>query len=456
MSNNKNDIKIYKVDYFVIAPFRIRDKKAFQRGMLEASSKKLWQQNNRNKGSLKEHLLAFLGQQTAEMDTVITPGHAFQTNFQNSEDRFLSTWKSDIRFVKQNDEELTIGNPTAQPEQTMELYIAPNYACGIAVLPLSGKQETLSDVVKMNYVLHKTDLKQAPKMKRKSSFDRSTGTHIWTDIQVSPTMGESRCGTLLDIFEHAMPAKEYVWDNPNRLVMATYVSIAADENTDMELVKKNIISIGQVKNDSYQFAWNSLGEVSELYSNILAYATPEGFVCCVLNDQGDKAGEFIRNFGTDAFRKSYLPIFFSSILADLIVTNAIRNLDEVAGNTKEQNLVREAQLAVSLTPSHYEHLIRLMRICKDGRQFDEKASTIRDHIEARKMQLESYLNLILGFIGVGQVVFAILEFTGVNFVFGDNFANSLWGKGIVLFFEIVFLVAIIYFILYVRKGGRKR
>lgn len=448
---NQSAIPIDKVEYYLIAPFRIRDKKAFEKSITNALSSDLWTPIDRNKGSLAEHLLMFLGLRSSAEDPILTTGLAYQTNFQSSKDSFLSTWKSDIRFVKQNDKDYDIENPVVQPNQTMELYIAPNRSCGIAVLHLSGKQKTLSEVVEMNYILHKTDSKQAPKMKRKSGFDSTTRTPIWSDMEIPSSPGETQCGTLLDIFKHAMPTKEYIWENHNKLVMATYVAVNASKN-DKELVQKDIVNIGQTKNNSYQFAWNSLGAVTELYSNILAYATPEGFACCVMNDQGAEAGDFIRNFGTDAFRKSYLPIFLSTVMADIIVTNAIRHIDTVARCEKEHNLVREAQLAVSLSPSHYDHLIRLMDICKKGRQFDDKAASIRDHIEARKMQLESNVNYILGFIGVGQVVFAILQLTGVNYILGEHFGNSPGAKWTVIVTGIIFIAAIVVYFARLFKG----
>ena len=145
---------------------------------------------------------------------------------------------------------------------------------------------------------------------------------------------------------------------------------------------------------------------------------------------------------------------------DQLYVSAIRNLDKVATDVKERDYLREAHLVLVIPPSQYEHLNKQMAQILQGRNLNEKYETIRDSITSRKelieyerLQVEKEnqriaverkaqddklrrceeerrdardrrINFLLGFIGVGQVIFAILQLLGANNVMGVNIANS--------------------------------
>ena len=111
-------------------------------------------------------------------------------------------------------------------------------------------------------------------------------------------------------------------------------------------------------------------------------------------------------------------------MAEMTYTSALRHLNDVARSSKEQDRLREARLSVTLSVSHYDHLNRLMKSLLRNRDFDAKYQAIQSSIDSRKMKLENERNLLLGFIGIGQVVFAILQLLGAEYVMGFSVANS--------------------------------
>ena len=196
-----------------------------------------------------------------------------------------------------------------------------------------------------------------------------------------------------------------------------------------------------------------------MFNNILTSSSREGFAAIAISHDPEHELPFIVDFGT-TFNQSYLPLYLATTMADQVYVGAIRNMDQIATNVKEQDYLREARLVMAIPPSPYEHLNRQMERILQGRNLNEKYETIRESILSRKEQIEferlevekqnrrialqkkeedekmrreieekretrdRRINFLLGFIGIGQVVFAILQLLGANNVMGNCVADS--------------------------------
>lgn len=440
--------------YFLIAPFRIIDWRGFESGLPS-----IWQPNHSyNSYSVKEHIASFLGYVEDSSDSILSSGLAYEGDLQQSEIKLLSSFKGSLLLCKSDGLSLVDYADPLTASNFVRLHLSPNRKCGLATISISCGTSTLGDVVDINYILHKSDLSQIPFFKKRSGFDKEKKEPVY-----------SVKGTLMDVFNNLMPENGFIWENPARFVTACYVQVIYEQK-DREEIDHALTLLGQAKDSSYELDDSAKSKILNLYENILTYSSPEGFACCVLNDCPGKEIPFIAD-SVNTFKNSYLPLYLTSVLSDLVLTSSLRNLNSIASDIKEQDRIREAGLAITLSPSHYYHLNRLLVSCLDGRNLHDKIVAIHDSIDARRGQLERErmeiekqrqdlavqkqqqiekqdrsINYILGFIGIGQVVFAILEMTGVSRIFGDSFAEGSWGKGIVFFCSLLFIVAIFIYI----------
>ena len=150
-------------------------------------------------------------------------------------------------------------------------------------------------------------------------------------------------------------------------------------------------------------------DVHNLFDNIFVHASPEGFCGAfqIIDDQ--QSTKFMQKSST-TFLKSYLPIYSECVLLDLASFQLINrkhknNLHELS----EQ--FRELKLTQILPISRYSHLLQLKRIINGALSIMPKIESVSNYIdnikEERNRNQERMLNSLLGFMGVGQVLFAI-------------------------------------------------
>ena len=453
-------ISVISAEYYLIAPFHINNWSSFSTNLPA-----IWKPNHSyNERSIKEHVANYLGYVESSHNSLLSSGIAYEGNLQHSNDKFLTSWKGDITLCTSDGDNHPKAKQKLSPDNIVAMHVAPNKTSGLAIIKLKSSGGTLEEVVTTNYYLHKSDMAQSPYMKMKTGFDRENNR---------PVFGVR--GVLLDIFKKILPNESYEWENPARFVTATYVQIDSSANKDIKGIKKQLALLGQAKDDTYLLSDSAIDDSVELYQNIWTYASAEGFASVVLNDTPGNAPQFIRDSAI-TFEKSYLPLFLTNVIADTVLSNALRNLDIVASDVHEQNKIRETRLVIALSASHYEHLNRLLFCCRSGRNLEEKYSSIVECIDARRMQLERErleiekkqqeaeqirrkqednrdrsINYILGFIGIGQVIFAILQMTGVDDIFGESFASGLFGKAFAWFWSGLFLVAIGFYLFRLAK-----
>lgn len=461
--------KVIKADYYFIAPIRVTDWALFSQ---EFDENKGWSRaTDANEFSLKEQIVDFLGMKKKEgVKSLVAAGEKWTRELQKSGNKAaFSYYKGDIELYSEVSVKDAKGNvidrvlePLANcnkklvPGLVLELYIAPNKKNALAVIKLSLPKDTIcsfEDVVNTSYHLHKTDTfdpnkkigsYQAPIIFVKTGYDKDKKLDIYEYRE--------GCLTLAHVLKAALPSAGYELDNVARFHTATFVKIdaSADAINDNKLTE-DLVHLGQLKDYNYDISQEERNNVVHLFENIWTYNSLEGFAC-VVKCHGASDPDFIVN-SENTFEKSYLPLFLTTLMAEMTYTSALRHLNDVARSSKEQDRLREARLSVTLSVSHYDHLNRLMKSLLRNRDFDAKYQAIQSSIDSRKMKLENERNLLLGFIGIGQVVFAILQLLGAEYVMGFSVANSRALDIASIVMSSVFTALIIYLLirLFTRK-----
>ena len=83
-----------------------------------------------------------------------------------------------------------------------------------------------------------------------------------------------------------------------------------------------------------------------------------------------------------------------------------------------------------------------MQLERERLEIEKKQQDAEQSRRKQEEDRDRSINYILGFIGIGQVIFAILQMTGVNSIFGKSFADGFYGKAFVWFWSGLFLVFI--------------
>ena len=141
-------------------------------------------------------------------------------------------------------------------------------------------------------------------------------------------------------------------------------------------------------------------DVHNLFDNIFVHASPEGFCGAfqIIDDQ--QSTKFMQKSSTTFLKSLDLASF------QLINRKHKNNLHELS----EQ--FRELKLTQILPISRYSHLLQLKRIINGALSIMPKIESVSNYIdnikEERNRNQERMLNSLLGFMGVGQVLFAIL------------------------------------------------
>lgn len=462
--------KVIKARYYFVAPLRVTDWTSFSK---EINEKEGWKRTtDANEFSLKEQVVGFLGMEKRDnVNGIVAEGEKWTRELQKSGNKAaFSYFKGDIKFYSEEKIKDAKGkvidrvlkpiagcNEKLTPYLVLELYISPNKRNALAVICLHlPDNETCSfeEVVNTNYHLHKTDVfkserklgdYQAPILFVKTGFDKEEKKDVYEF--------KEGCLTLAHVLKAALPSAGYELDNVARFHTATYVKIDASSDVNDKWLTDNLIHLGQSKDFTYEISLEERNNVVHLFENIWTYNSLEGFAC-VVKSHGDKDPDFIVN-SESTFEKSYLPLFLTTLMADLTYTDGLRHINEVATSSEDRDRLREARLAVTLSVSHYDHLNRLMKSLTKNRDFDAKYIAIQSSIDSRRMQIEKArekreesrarrIDCLLGFIGIGQVVFAILQLLGANNVMGVCVANS----SILNIFSIVMLAIFTGLIIY--------
>lgn len=431
--------KVLNSDFYFICPLIITDWAAFKKNM----EHKMWTEYSKYRSySIKPLLASFLGATKAE-DFPISCGMQFQGEIQNCENALFASFhdeKNSFVFIDKKGTQIKGIGEKYNMNPTMQLYVSPNKCSALYLLKLTTDSiSTLTEVENASYVLHKTDHKQAP--------------FIYND-------GINTGKNLRNIIEETLPNGGYSWESESRFISATYARIdASSKDFNIKEVQDTLVRLSLCKDQKYRISDEEVKRVLPVFNNILTSSSREGFAAIAISHDPEHELPFIVDFGT-TFNQSYLPLYLATTMADQVYVGAIRNMDQIATNVKEQDYLREARLVMAIPPSPYEHLNKQMERILQGRNLNEKYETIRESILSRKEQIEferlevekqnqrialqkkeedekmrreieekretrdRRINFLLGFIGIGQVVFAILQLLGANNVMGNCVADS--------------------------------
>lgn len=153
------------------------------------------------------------------------------------------------------------------------------------------------------------------------------------------------------------------------------------------------------------------------------------------------------------FLKSYLPIFIENQIVELI---SVHMLDKKVPckllELSEQ--FRELKLMEYMPVSRYSHLLQLRKIISRALSISPKIDTVSGYLDALREHNERHhefiISFLLGFMGVGQVLYAALDLWRTAFE-----TNRIVWKSVAsiysLFFIIFVTIIIILFSSYIKK-----
>ena len=329
----------------------------------------------------------------------------------------------------------------------------------------------------LNYQLHKSDRQQSPKIYMKGQDGE------WV---CSPGRA-----TLVEIINGMLPENAFEYAYRDRFISSTLLRLDTSDNPDEAEISDSLVRLGLAEDHKYKTSAEASSKVRRLFDNIMTYASNEALATVVLSPDPDNEREFITDFNKKAFNKSYLPLYLAAILADNCLKSALRHLDTIADNPDEQDRLREARMVYSFEPAQHTHLNKLMESIRADRQFELKYEAVTQSVEARRIRNESrrlkleeearkleeaarrleeervarqeaaqarrdrFMNLLLGFIGIGQVVFAVLQLAGANYIFGRSDRADSIVQYLSFTLSVVFIGLIIWLIIYLLKKPKK-
>lgn len=460
--------KVLEADYYFLCPIHIQDWSLFERNL----SQSMWQVDSRYRSySIKPILAAFLGKSQSE-EFPIAPGLSFLGNLQKSDNPKISSLNKPVSFIDKKGTAIEGIGGLLTFDSMAGLIVSPNRKGAVIYLKMYGSPNTLDEVEESVYVLHKTDHNQAP-------YINSAGGSNSTSL------------TLRNIIDCILPYNGYSVESESRFISSVYARVdGSTTDFSIDVVKDSLVRLSLSKNKQYKITASDKAKVFIPFDNVLTCGTREGFAGIVVSRTPNQESDFFKNFG-NTFQMSYLPLYLATILVDQTYVNALRNIDSVATDLFEQDCLRQARLIITLTPSQYEHLNKQMLNLLDGMEFEQKYQVIKDSLLARKEQIEferlqlekerkeveakeqeqhrlaeeerktqleardRRINLLLGFIGVGQVVFAILQLLGSNNILGDLFSQSLT-LNIITGVVSAFFIGMIFYLIFKLFKERKK
>lgn len=470
-------VKVLDADFYFIAPIYINDWDAFEEEFKNTS--KWTSRLGKGKGSLKNFLSCFLGEKGPQ-EFPMQAGSAYNSLLQCSGNAALKSINGRLKFKSAKDKPLDAGDDIlfTIESDAIVLNVAPNHKCATAYINLKCKSEiTLDQAVSLNYQLHKSDRQQSPKIYMKGQDGE------WV---CSPGRA-----TLVEIINGMLPENAFEYTYRDRFISSTLLRLDTSDNPDEVEIADSLVRLGLAEDHKYKTSAEASSKVKRLFDNIMTYASNEALATVVLSPDPDNEREFITDFNKKAFNKSYLPLYLAAILADNCLKSALRHLDTIADDPDEQDRLREARMIYSFEAAQHTHLNKLMESIRADRQFELKYEAVTQSIEARRIRNESrrlkleeearkleeaarrleeervarqeaaqarrdrFMNLLLGFIGIGQVVFAVLQLAGANYIFGRSDNADSVVKYFSLILSLVFFGLIIWLIIYLLKKPKK-
>lgn len=471
-------VKVLDADFYFIAPLYINDWDAFEEEFKNTS--KWTSRLGKGKGSLKNFLSCFLGEKEPQ-EFPMQAGSAYNGLLQGSDNAALKSLNNGrLKFKSAKDKPLDAGDDIlfTIESDAIVLNVAPNHKCATVYINLKCRSEiTLGQAVSLNYQLHKSDRQQSPKIYMKGQDGE------WV---CSPGRA-----TLVEIINGMLPENAFEYTYRDRFISSTLLRLDTSDNPDEAEISDSLVRLGLAEDHKYKTSAEASSKVKRLFDNIMTYASNEALATVVLSPDPDNEREFITDFNKKAFNKSYLPLYLAAILADNCLKSALRHLDTIADDPDEQDRLREARMIYSFEAAQHTHLNKLMESIRADRQFELKYDAVTQSIEARRIRNESrrlkleeearkleeaarrleeervarqeaaqarrdrFMNLLLGFIGIGQVVFAVLQLAGANYIFGRSDNADSVVKYFSLILSLVFFGLIIWLIIYLLKKPKK-
>lgn len=470
-------VKVLNADFYFIAPIYINDWAAFDN---EFKNKSKWTSRlGKGKGALKNFLSCFIGEKEP-IEFPMQPGLAYNGLLQCSDNAALKSINGQLKFKSAKDKPLEAGDDIffTIASNAIVINVSPNHKCATVYINLKCKSDiTLAQAVSLNYQLHKTDRKQTPK----AYLENSDGEWVCSPGRAS----------LLEIIKGMLPENAYEFAYSERFISSTVLRLDTSDNPPRDEINDSLVRLGLSEDHKYKIPVEAFSKVKNLFDNIMTYASTEALAAVVLSPDPDHESEFIEDFNNKAFNKSYLPLYLAAILADNCLKSALRHLDTIADDPDEQDRLREARMIYSFEPAQHTHLNKLMESIRADRQFELKYEAVTQSVEARRIRNESrrlkleeearkleeaarrleeervarqeaaqarrdrFMNLLLGFIGIGQVVFAVLQLAGANYIFGRSDNADSVVKYFSLILSVVFFGLIIWLIIYLLKKPKK-
>ncbi len=470
-------VKVLDADFYFIAPLYINDWAAFEKEFENTS--KWTSRLGKGKGSLKNFLSCFLGEKEP-LEFPMQPGLAYNGLLQCSGNAALKSINGQLKFKSAKDKPLEAGDDIffTIASDAIVINVSPNHKCATVYINLKCKSDiTLAQAVSLNYQLHKTDRKQTPKI----YLENSDGEWVCSPGRAS----------LLEIIKGMLPENAYEFAYSERFISSTVLRLDTSDNPPRDEINDSLVRLGLSEDHKYKIPVEAFSKVKNLFDNIMTYASTEALAAVVLSPDPDHESEFIEDFNNKAFNKSYLPLYLAAILADNCLKSALRHLDTIADDPDEQDRLREARMIYSFEPAQHTHLNKLMESIRADRQFELKYESVTQSVEARRIRNESrrlkleeearkleeaarrleeervarqeaaqarrdrFMNLLLGFIGIGQVVFAVLQLAGANYIFGRSDNADSVVKYFSLILSLIFFGLIIWLIIYLLKKPKK-
>lgn len=470
-------VKVLDADFYFIAPLYINDWDAFEEEFKNTS--KWTSRLGKGKGSLKNFLSCFLGEKEP-LEFPMQPGLAYNGLLQCSGNAALKSINGQLKFKSAKDKPLEAGDDIffTIASNAIVINVSPNHKCATVYINLKCKSDiTLAQAVSLNYQLHKTDRKQTPKI----YLENSDGEWVCSPARAS----------LLEIIKGMLPENAYEFAYSERFISSTVLRLDTSDNPPRDEINDSLVRLGLSEDHKYKIPVEAFSKVKNLFDNIMTYASTEALAAVVLSPDPDHESEFIEDFNNKAFNKSYLPLYLAAILADNCLKSALRHLDTIADDPDEQDRLREARMIYSFEPAQHTHLNKLMESIRADRQFELKYEAVTQSVEARRIRNESrrlkleeearkleeaarrleeervarqeaaqarrdrFMNLLLGFIGIGQVVFAVLQLAGANYIFGRSDNADSVVKYFSLILSLIFFGLIIWLIIYLLKKPKK-
>lgn len=466
-------VKVLNADFYFIAPLYINDWAAFDN---EFKNKSKWTSRlGKGKGALKNFLSCFIGEKEP-LEFPMQPGLAYNGLLQCSDNAALKSINGQLKFKSAKDKPLEAGDDIlfTIASNAIVINVSPNRKCATVYINLKCKSDiTLAQAVSLNYQLHKTDRKQTPKV----YLENSDGEWVCTTGRAS----------LLEIIKGMLPENAYEFAYSERFISGTVLRLDTSDNPPRDEINDSLVRLGLAEDHKYKIPVEAFSKVKNLFDNIMTYASTEALATVVLSPDPGHESEFIEDFNNKAFNKSYLPLYLAAILADNCLKSALRNLDTVALDPDEQDRLREARMIYSFEPAQHTHLNKLMESIRADRYFELKYESVTQSVEARRIRNEKerleleeearkledtarrleeervarqeaaqarrdrFMNILLGFIGIGQVVFAVLQLAGANYIFGRSDNADSVVKYFSLILSVVFFGLIIWLLIYIFK-----